>query len=129
MRSQITLTDNAWVLSKITHYCYLCRMGEFGKRLKALREKSGLSQADLAKHAGVEKSAIGRWETTDMMPSEANLAKLATALGLSVKDLRHPPIEALTEQKLEEIKARIRELSPYQQLLVSQLVRELWRKN
>lgn len=100
-------------------------MGEFGRRLKAVRQKTGMSQAELASKAGVEKAAVGRWETTDMIPSESNMDKLAKALGIDKKSLKHPPIEELTPEQLESLKTRIKNLSPYRQLLVSQIVREL----
>ncbi|MFM8739021.1 MAG: hypothetical protein ACKOC0_02320, partial [Cytophagales bacterium] len=68
---------------------------------------------------------VGRWETTDMVPSDSNLGKLAKALGIDKKSLKHPPIEALTVEQLEALKNKINALPPYRQLLVSQLVREL----
>ncbi len=58
-----------------------------GLRLRALREKRGLSVRGLAKMAGVQFSTVHRIETGKMSPRLVTLTKLAKALGVSVSDL------------------------------------------
>jgi len=55
----------------------------FSERLKAVRERRGMSQADLAKKAGLQPTAISHFETGTRSPSFDNLRKLADALTVS----------------------------------------------
>ena len=52
----------------------------FPGRLRAAREKRGLSQGDLATRAGLQASAISHFETGTRKPSFDNLRRLADAL-------------------------------------------------
>lgn len=54
-----------------------------GGRLKALREKSGLTQAGLASRAGVTAGLIGQVEQGKVQPSLKTLEKLASVMGVS----------------------------------------------
>jgi transcriptional regulator with XRE-family HTH domain len=56
-------------------------------RLKQLRHERGLTQADLAKGAGVTLSYIGRLEIGMHDPQLSTLRKLAKALKVPVADL------------------------------------------
>ena len=51
-----------------------------GERIKALREKSGKSQEDLAGMIGMGKNTVARWEREELTPRGTSLAKLAKAL-------------------------------------------------
>ena len=55
----------------------------FGERLVAAREKRKLNQAELAKKAGLQPSAIGHFERDRRKPSFANVRALAKALNVS----------------------------------------------
>jgi len=55
----------------------------FGTRLADAREARGLSQADLAKLAGLQPAAIGHFERDRRKPSFANVRALAKALNIS----------------------------------------------
>lgn len=55
----------------------------FGARLTAAREARGLSQAELAKLAGLQPAAIGHFERDRRKPSFANVRALARALNIS----------------------------------------------
>jgi transcriptional regulator with XRE-family HTH domain len=59
--------------------------------IRALREKKGLSQRELAERMGTTQSAIARLEAGNISPSLATLDKIAQALGaelsLSLVDL------------------------------------------
>ena len=52
-------------------------------RLRQIREKSGLSRAQLADIAGLSKPSIWAWETGKTIPREASLMAIANALGVS----------------------------------------------
>ncbi len=57
------------------------------KRLKQLRAERGLTQAALAKRAGVTLSYIGRLEIGMHDPQLSSLRKLAKALKVTVGEL------------------------------------------
>jgi transcriptional regulator with XRE-family HTH domain len=63
----------------------------FGERLKALREQSGLSQAELAAHAGQSLRSIQNWEQGHREPKAVALLALARALGVSMEFLIEEP--------------------------------------
>lgn len=56
----------------------------FGDRLAAAREKSGLSQAALAKRLGVKASTVRKWEDDLAEPRANRLSMLAGLLGVSM---------------------------------------------
>jgi transcriptional regulator with XRE-family HTH domain len=58
-----------------------------GIRLRAIREKKGLSLRVLAEKAGVTFASINRIELGKASPRYATLEKLSKALGVSVRDL------------------------------------------
>ncbi|MBI1788112.1 MAG: helix-turn-helix transcriptional regulator [Acidobacteria bacterium] len=55
----------------------------FPERLRAAREKRGLSQGDLANRARLQASAISHFETGTRKPSFDNLRRLADALDVT----------------------------------------------
>ena len=57
---------------------------DFQERIRQAREKRNLSQADLAKIAGLQPAAISHFETGQRAPSFENLRKLSDALNISV---------------------------------------------
>jgi transcriptional regulator with XRE-family HTH domain len=59
----------------------------FGKRLKALRERRGLTQEALAAKAGVARAYVARLEIGRHDPSLSRLQVLARALGMKVSKL------------------------------------------
>jgi transcriptional regulator with XRE-family HTH domain len=63
------------------------------------RRRAGSSQAELARRAGTPRSAIGRWERGEVLPSLERLRELIRARGLEVRTA--PPI---LRQTLEEIR-------------------------
>lgn len=58
-----------------------------GKVLKGLREKSGLTQHQLAEKAGLLQSHISRIERAEYSPTNKTLTKLAAALGVPISAL------------------------------------------
>jgi transcriptional regulator with XRE-family HTH domain len=59
------------------------RTDVFPERLRAGREKRGLSQEALAKRASLQASAISHFETSARKPSLDNLRRLADALDVT----------------------------------------------
>ena len=58
-----------------------------GAAIKALREKKGLTQRDLAEQIGVSDKTISKWETGKGLPDITLLEPLSAALGISVTEL------------------------------------------
>lgn len=60
----------------------------FGQRIKELREKSGLTQEQLAEAIGVKDDRTIRfWKAGTNAPKFANLVALAKTLGVRMRDL------------------------------------------
>lgn len=56
-------------------------------KLKQLRQKNGLAQAELAARINVSQSTVAMWETGKAYPRVESLIKLAKIFGCSVSDL------------------------------------------
>ena len=54
---------------------------ELGRTLRALRESKGISQAELARRAGLGKSQVSKYERGKELPQLVTLEKLLDALG------------------------------------------------
>ena len=58
-----------------------------GAAIKSLREKGGMTQAELADKIGVSSKTVSKWETAKGLPDITLLRPLAQALGVSVIEL------------------------------------------
>ena len=58
-----------------------------GATIKVLREKKGLTQAQLAEMLGVSSKAVSKWETARGLPDISLIEPLSRALGVSVPEL------------------------------------------
>ncbi len=56
----------------------------FGERLKLLREDKDLKQEDIAKIMNVDRSTVGKWESSPSKPDYEKLIKLADYFNVSV---------------------------------------------
>lgn len=65
--------------------------GQFGRKLKQLREKAGLSVYALAKRTKLTQSNIHRIENGERDPAWASAVKLAKALGVSMSEFDDVP--------------------------------------
>lgn len=65
----------------------LAALRGFGRRLRALREGSGLTQEQLALRAGLDRGYISSIEAGKRNLALINLCKLANALGVSPCEL------------------------------------------
>lgn len=61
------------------------------KFLKAIREKAGLSQKNLAVKLGVDENSVWRWEAGRAYPSVDLGKQIAELLGVSVDELLYGP--------------------------------------
>ena len=59
---------------------------QFNERLKELRLKKGISQAELAKAIFVSRSAVAKWENGLGLPSETSLNLLAEYFSISKEE-------------------------------------------
>ena len=57
------------------------------QRIRKLRIRAGLTQAQLAVACRVHKTAVSHWETGDSAPRANSLTRVARALGVSVSEL------------------------------------------
>lgn len=55
---------------------------ELGAAVRQRREELGLTQADLARRAGLQQPAVARFEAGGTMPTIPMLERLAKALGM-----------------------------------------------
>jgi transcriptional regulator with XRE-family HTH domain len=62
-------------------------MVQFGKRLRALRKKRGLSQGDIERATGLLPAYTSRVEHGRTTPSLENIHRFAAALGVPVHEL------------------------------------------
>jgi transcriptional regulator with XRE-family HTH domain len=60
---------------------------DFGRNLKLVRARRGLSRTRLATLAGGDKSQVGRWEESGQRPRPEQLAKLCAVLKVDTLDL------------------------------------------
>lgn len=58
-----------------------------GSTIKSLREKKGITQAELANTLGVSSKAVSKWETAKGLPDITLMEPLAKALSVSVMEL------------------------------------------
>lgn len=59
-------------------------MNELGVRVRAARERKGMTQSDLARATGLSPGAVSRIEGGERVPGSATLGRLAQALSLEV---------------------------------------------
>jgi len=73
------------------------------KAIKLFRDKAGLTQAELAERVGCRQHHISRWEHGDVEVSDANLAKIAAALGITPWELRYAEHLLERREEVEEV--------------------------
>lgn len=60
---------------------------QLGNRIRVLRQDSGISQEQLGIISGLHRTYKGAIERGERNPSVLSLQKIASALGMSIKDL------------------------------------------
>lgn len=92
-------------------------------RIAELREKQGLTQADLGRRAGISRSMIAAIERREKVPTVTTLASIARGLGVRVVDLvAEEEPQALPDRALR-LAAALREADPRLLEVVERLVR------
>ncbi len=68
----------------------------FSKKIKELRKSKKITQEKLAEMVGVERSTIGKWESTSIIPSSEMLIELSKLFNVSIDFLlgNNKPIRA-----------------------------------
>ncbi len=59
-------------------------MNTFGKRIKSLRQKMGLTQVELGKMLNVTDLAVTKWESDASLPNTITLIKIADYFNVSI---------------------------------------------
>ena len=60
---------------------------KIGKRIKALRNRDGVTQEKLADAIGVTSQAISKWENGHTLPDVSMLPRIADVFGVSMDEL------------------------------------------
>lgn len=85
----------------------------FGDKLKALREKAGLTQEQLAMRMGLSKSTISQYENQERIPSPIAVIKIASIFHVStdylfgIDKVERADLSGLTEDDIEIIEHMI----------------------
>ena len=88
----------------------------FGQRLKELREAADVSQAALAKHAGVTRNAVSLWENDRAIPESKRLERIAGLLKVPIDRLMSPSKQV--REKVLEIATRLFDRVGYEETSV-----------
>lgn len=82
-------------------------VSRFGARLRELRHSRGMTQAELAKHARITASYVGRLEGGGAAPGIDLVGRLAKALGSTIHDLlpedASPDTEAVLRDRARDL--------------------------
>ena len=77
-----------WVMAKPSpSYAGYPVLVDLGQRIRAIREKQGLSQESVALACGLDRSYFGGVERGEHNVGVVNLEKIAIALEITLKDL------------------------------------------
>ena len=102
---------------------------ELGRRLAALRTRAGLSQAQLAKAAGLPQRTIANYETIANYIPSSTLPALADALGVTIEEIVGLPAarggRRGPKSRLEKQFDELRRLPKSEQELATQLLDRL----
>lgn len=60
---------------------------DFGQRLRSLRAKANMTQAELAQKLDVSRPAVGSWESGKIRPRLDKLSQIAELFGITVSEL------------------------------------------
>lgn len=85
-------------------------MGDIGMKIRFSRIEAGLSQGELAKRAGISRSAVFRYEAGERTPNLDTVRVIAEALNVSEAELLLERTEADLRNQREEKEAEYLEL-------------------
>jgi transcriptional regulator with XRE-family HTH domain len=108
---------------------------EMGQRIRDARIAKGLTQEELGKLVGVQKSAIAKYETGRVVNiKRSTVQKIVSALNIRPSELifENPPeqtanfhVRVLTDFELMDVLKDYYELSPENQKMVRELISNL----
>lgn len=81
-------------------------MAQFGENLKKAREKSGITQQELAEKIFVTRQTVSRWECGNRLPDLITTKKLAEILNVSIDELLSVEDEKTISEKLPVIEKK-----------------------
>ncbi len=96
--------------------------------LRALREKTGMSQHELARQIGERQSNVSFWELTGALPRSDKLASIAQVLGVTVEELlgeAKPKRAAAPGGKVRNVFEQVQKLPRRQQDKIIEVVAAL----
>lgn len=73
-----------------------------GHRIRARRERAGLSQDELGKQVGATQSTVGKWELGSSVPRWPTMWTLGEVLGVSPRWLVEPLVLNFGEVESDE---------------------------
>ena len=83
-----------------------------GKRIQEYREKSGISQEDMADKIGLSVTSISNIERGRNFPTFENFIKICNAINVSTDLLLSDVVNAAYTAKASELSARLEKLKP-----------------
>ena len=83
---------------------------EFSEKIRFLRKKYKLSQAELGKRVGVSNRAVSKWENGESMPSTDTLLSIATVFGVNLDFFLKHDVKEKKEKETEKGMESLREL-------------------
>lgn len=95
-----------------------------GNKIKELREKSGMTQTELADKVGVSKSVVSAYEKGIRNPSNKTLELIADIFGVSM-----PSFFEKGHWQQEAITVNISDLTAEQQKIIFSLINEFKKNN
>lgn len=107
---------------------------KIGRRVTALREQRGLTQAELSRQSSITPAAISQIESGDRVPSTPILRRLCSVLGVSMDYLTGASEEVkiedlLVDEKVQKFFRGYQSLSAADQKLIEQQVEFLKSRN
>ncbi len=106
-------------------------MVKIGGFLKALRQETGLTQAQLGEELGVTGKTVSRWETGTYLPPAEMLLLLSRRYGVSINDLlageRIPPEQL--PARAEKVLAEVMRETPFLLHERQRFWRQKWRRD
>ena len=80
---------------------------DLGGWLRSLRERSGLSQTELAASVGTDRRNIRRWELEGHDPGGSMLIKVLSALGVTVQPAPPEDVPRAVNVEVQELERRL----------------------
>lgn len=97
---------------------------EFARRLRHMLTERKWSQSEFARRAGLTRDAVSTYCRADSFPGEANLAKMAEALGIPMEQLLPNKIETAIDRDVPSMSMKESSTYPGQTWLqINRMVR------